>query len=140
MPKGTDPTRRLASLVSELREEREAHVSALARIDAVFEQLGIAPTAPKRLGRPPRAAAVVPLASPGGRRRPRKFKMTGNESILAFVRNAGKKGATTGEIVRHWKSEGRSGDGYTALGELVKAKKLKREPLKGQRGSRYMLP
>jgi len=30
-------------------------------------------------------------------------------------------------------------DGYTAIGELVKAKKLKREPLKGKRGSRYVM-
>jgi hypothetical protein len=28
-------------------------------------------------------------------------------------------------------------NGYKALGELVKAKKLKKEKLKGQQGSRY---
>ena len=62
---------------------------------------------------------------------------TGPESILAFVKGKGAQGATTAEIVANWKAQDRSGDGYTAAGELVKAGKLKREPLKGQKGSRY---
>jgi hypothetical protein len=66
--------------------------------------------------------------------------MSGTQSILSFVKNAGKKGATTNEIVKHWQLERRGAGVYVVIGELVKAKKLKREPLKGQRGSRYTAP
>jgi hypothetical protein len=141
MPKRTDPAQQLSSIVSDLRAERELHARALARIDAVFEQIGIAASAPKRRGRRPGPMTIAASGAPAKRRRRRrrKFAMSGNESILTFVKGAGRKGATTAEVVKHWKSEGRSGDGYTALGELVKAKKLKRESLKGQKGSRYTL-
>jgi hypothetical protein len=46
---------------------------------------------------------------------------------------------SSAEITKHWKSEGRSGLPYIALGQLVKARKLKKTDLKGQRGSQYTL-
>ncbi len=100
----------------------------------------ILPATPRRVGRPPsrKAAAASKPRVKAKRRVRRKFKVSGTASILAFVRKAGKKGATTSEIVKNWKKQRRSGDGYTTLGELVKAKKLKREPLKGEKGSRYV--
>jgi hypothetical protein len=43
------------------------------------------------------------------------------------------------EIEKHWKSEGRAGVAANLISKLVKAKRLKRMPLKGERGSRYSL-
>jgi len=123
---------RLADVITSAREE------VARRIDQIQQLLH--PVATRRPGRPPSqpVAAPAPKApAKRNRRKPGKFKLTGRESILAFVKAKGAKGATTAEIVTNWKSEKRSGDGYTAAGELVKAGKLKREPLKGQKGSRY---
>lgn len=114
-----------------------------AKQEAVGRLLEIAdvllPATPKRPGRPPRKQVVATRkAAPTRKHRTRrKFKASGTKSILAFVKNAGKKGATTAEIVKKWKKEGRSGDGYTTLGALVKAKKLKKEKIEGAKGSRY---
>jgi hypothetical protein len=61
---------------------------------------------------------------------------------LAFVKE--RKNPTSAEIFQHAKDEGRSTSAATALGKLVRNKKLKRTPLgmgipfgKGSRGSRY---
>src|SRR5205807_334006 len=120
-------------------------------LDEIFEKIGITthlaeteekpwrgrPPGQRGPGRPPMPGSGATEGKTRRRRRRRKFATSGNDSILGFVRDAGKKGATTSEIVKHWKSQGRSGDGYTALGLLVKEKKLKRENVKGERGSRY---
>jgi len=122
----------LVQVIAAAKEEGQRRIAEIQEV--------ILPTASKRPGRPPGRKTVAAPKAPAQpkRRARRKFKMSGPESILAFVKKAGKKGATTAEIVKNWKSQGRSGDGYTKLGELVKAKKLKREPLKGQPGSRYV--
>lgn len=136
-----DAASQLADLIAKLQNERQEHVDAIAKIDAAFARFGITPSAPKRRGRPRKtAAAAAPAAPPKRRKRRtrRKFAVSGLDSVFGFVKSAGKKGATTSEIVGHWKSEGRSGNGYTALGQLVKEKKLKKQPLKGGRGSRYV--
>ena len=146
MPKESATANQLATLINTLQAERQEHVDAIAQIDATFEQFGIIPSAKKRLGRPrktvitagpalPEAAAAP--AKKGTRKARRHFPVSGLDSILAFVKTAGKKGVTTAEIVKYWKAEGRSGDGYTTLGELVTAKKLKREKIEGAQGSRY---
>ena len=134
----------LAALISKLQAQRQQHEDAIANIDATFEQFGISAVPAKRLGRPRKAAKLgrspKPAAEPakkGKRKARRHFPVSGLDSILAFVKTAGKKGKTTAEIVKYWKAEGRSGDGYTALGELVTAKKLKREKIEGAQGSRY---
>ena len=141
-PPQDSTTERLVALISRLRAKREAYLDAIAEIDATFEQFGISAAPAKRRGRPAgkRNAAAGPAKKAhkqAKRRIRRKFATSGLDSILAFVKAAGKKGATTSEIVKHWKAEGRSGDGYTALGELTKAKKLKREKIEGEKGSRY---
>ena len=124
---------RLADVITSVREE------AARRIAQIQELLfSAAPTRPSRAPSQPVVAAPAPKApAKRKRRKRRKFKLTGRESIVAFVKAKGAQGATTAEIVANWKSQDRSGDGYTAAGELVKAGKLKREPLKGQKGSRY---
>jgi hypothetical protein len=141
----------LVATIQKLQAQRREHVDAIAEIDAVFEKYGIQLPERKRRGRPPGrkpgrkpgrpATAPKAIEKPSGRkgkrRTRRKFAVSGLDSILGFVRNAGKKGATTSEIVKHWKAEGRSGDGYTTLGQLVKGKKLSKENLKDAKGSRY---
>jgi hypothetical protein len=149
----------LGSLITRLQAQRQEHVQALAEIDAVFGRLGIQAQAAKRRGRPPKAQAAVaasidapaapkaqaadrmigaPLApKTRGKRKRRKFSTSGTEAILAFVKDGGAKGRTSDEINKQWKQEGRSGNAYVQIGQLTKAKKLKKEDLKGQRGSRY---
>jgi hypothetical protein len=147
----------LGSLITQLQAQRQEHVQALAEIDAVFAQLGLQPQAAKRRGRPPKAQAAAakidapaapqaqaadrmigaPAAKPRGKRKRRKFSTSGTEAILTFVKGGGAKGRTSAEINKQWKQEGRSGNAYVQIGQLTKAKKLKKEDLKGQRGSRY---
>jgi hypothetical protein len=121
----------LVEVIAAAREEGQRRI-------AEMKQVLLATPLP-RVGRPqrPKAAAKPKAPAKAQRRARRKFKITGPESILAFVKNAGKQSVTTAEIVKHWKSEKRAGDGYNALGELVKAKKLKKEKIKGAKGSRY---
>lgn len=66
-----------------------------------------------------------------------KYGLTAGELILNFV--GASSNPTTREIAQHWKREGRKGSADNALGILVKAKKLKRKKLEGQRGSTYSL-
>ena len=143
-PPQDSTTERLVALISRLQAKRQEYLDAIAQIDATFEQFGIAAAPAKRRGRPrknakpgrkPKAAATP--TKKGKRKARRHFPVSGLDSILAFVKTAGKKGVTTAEIVKYWKAEGRSGDGYTTLGELVTAKKLKREKIEGAQGSRY---
>lgn len=146
MPKG-DTGRALIEMINDLQTQRQEHVDAIATIDEVFTTCGIQPQERRRPGRPPgrkagkpvaAAAAVKDIAGRKGQRRTRrKFAVSGLDSVMGFVKSTGKKGATTTEIVAHWKSEGRSGNGYTTLTQLVKEKKLTKEKLKGAKGSRY---
>ena len=67
----------------------------------------------------------------------RKFAVSGEQSILDFVRS--KSNPMGREIEKQWSSEGRAGAAANLLSKLVKEKKLKRTPLKDERGSRYSL-
>jgi hypothetical protein len=141
----------LEALISQLQTERKEHETAIADIDKVFERFGLQPAQPKRRGRargrrPGRPRGVrsrVQAAAPAARRRTRgrgrrSFGKSGAQSVLDFVKSKGARGTTTSEINQHWKSEGRAGDAYVTLGQLVNKRQLKRENLKGQRGSRYV--
>jgi hypothetical protein len=67
----------------------------------------------------------------------RKFAVSGEQMILDFVKtNSNPIGK---EIEKHWFNEGRAGAAATLISKLVKEKKLKRTPLKDERGSRYSL-
>jgi hypothetical protein len=67
----------------------------------------------------------------------RKFAVSGEQAILDFVKS--KSNPIGREIEQHWSSEGRAGTAANLLSKLVKEKKLKRTPLKDERGSRYSL-
>lgn len=143
MPRGTDAAKQLANTISQLQAERRTHMDAVERIDALFLQFGIQAAERKRPGRPPGVKSAATPASPAvigrpaGKRTRRTFAKSGLDSIFDFVSDKGTKGATTGEINKHWKSEGRAGSAYVTIGQLVTKRKLKKRDLKGQRGSCY---
>ena len=65
----------------------------------------------------------------------KKFRVSGPQSILDFVRAGGTP--TTAQINKNWKGQGRTGSANVMIGKLIKTGKLKREPIKGERGSRH---
>lgn len=71
------------------------------------------------------------------RRTRRSFAVSGEQSILNFVK--AKSNPVGKEIQKQWASEGRAGAAANLISKLVKEKRLKRVPLKGERGSRYSL-
>ncbi len=130
----------LAATIDRLQARRREHMDAIAKIDAVFEKYGIRLPERRRPGRPPGKAGRKPgrpaAAGRKGRRRKRgTFAKPAHQSVMDFVK--GKGGATTAEINKHWKSEGRGATADTTLSQLTKQRKLKRVKLKGQKGSRY---
>jgi len=145
---GTVSPESLKGHIERLLAERKIHSDALARIDATLGQVGelLNVPAPKRRGRPPKNAAALlpaayaaPAAASGkvGRRKRRRFAMSGNESILKFVREH--RNPTTKDIKTHWDSEDRGGKVDNALSKLVKDGVLNRNPIPGERGSRYSI-
>ncbi len=119
----------LAGMIEKLQAQRKEYAAKLAEIDAIFARCGIQP-----LSAP---ASRAPAAAPVGdrRRTRRKFKVTANELILAFVKERGS--ATTAEINEHWRRNGRAGKADNTISSLVKEGKLKRKKLPGERGSSY---
>jgi len=133
----TPTTAIIATRIQQLVSERKKHADAIAAIDQTLTQIGKllgtkgpAPAAPSATAKKPTVAA--PKKS-----KRRTFTTTGAESVLAFVKKTG--GSTTKEIQKNWKSERRGGTADNTLSQLFKDKKLKRTPLKDQRGSRYTL-
>ncbi len=133
----------LQSLIRKLQAERQAHLDAIADTDEAFRSLGIKP--PKRRGRPRGTKKATARKKAGKKkvakkvRRRKKFKMSATASVLAFVKKAGKKGVPGAQISKYWKSQGRGAGCYNTIGMLVKAKKIKRMPIKGGQGSLYVV-
>ena len=67
----------------------------------------------------------------------RKFAVSGEQMILNFVKS--KSNPIGRDVESHWKNDGRAGAAANLISKLVKAKMLKRTPLKDERGSRYSL-
>ncbi|MBP7936356.1 MAG: C2H2-type zinc finger protein [Phycisphaerae bacterium] len=133
----------LVAMIDKLQAQRREHVDAIAKIDALFEKYGIQLPERKRRGRPPgrkpgRKPGRPAAAGCKGRRwKGGTFAKSGIQSVLDFVKGKGKLGATSAEINKQWKSEGRGATADTTLSQLSKQKKLKREEIKGTQGSRY---
>lgn len=134
MPRGINADK-LAATIKNLQKQRQELQREIDRIDAIFAQCGIgsaAAAAPQV-----RTVAAAP-SSGGGRRRTRgKFAKSATQSLLDVIKAAGKKGATSNELSKHWKNEGRAGEPYVALSQLAKSKKIRKQDIKGQRGSLY---
>ncbi len=122
----------LQSLVNRLKSERQSHMSAIEEIDAAFRDLGM-PAGGDGTGR----RVARPRMTGGKRRKRRRFEVSGINSVYDFIKKSGSKGVTGADIDKHWDSEGRAGSAYNMLGQLVRERKVKRNKLKGQRGSIY---
>ena len=130
--------------IQHLLEAREQHAQAITSIDATLARVGAAlggtlkaAPAVKKAAAPAKAAPAKAAPAAPATRKPGKFAVSGEASILAFIKS---KGSPVGrEIETKWKSEGRKGRAINAVSKLVHDKKLKRTPLKGERGSRYSL-
>jgi hypothetical protein len=123
--------------IQQLLDQRREHQDAIEQIDQKLEQIsGLLelPARRGRRGRPPGRPAAA--AAPAKRGRPRG-KITAEQSITKFVQKQGNP--TTREIKEHWRSERRKGTPDNTLSKMVRERKLKRQPLEGQRGSRYVL-
>ena len=133
----TDITQRIQHLL----DERLKHAEAITSIDATLARVGAAlgsnGQAPKPAAAVTKAPAPAKLISAKPKAKRREFALSGIQSILAFVKS--KSNPKGGEIEAHWKAEGRKGRAINLTSKLVKDKKLKRLPLKGERGSRYSL-
>jgi len=137
---------KLAVHIQKLVDKRQHHAEALAHLDQMLAGVGAALTgnaapakaAPARRGRPPLASAPAPVKGRKKRRKVGKYATSAEESLLAFVSQH--KNPATKELKKHYFSEGRGGTVDNVLSKLVREKKLKREPLKGERGSRYLMP
>jgi hypothetical protein len=122
--------RRLAKL-GDLVAQRDRLNAQIAELESVMGKPAAA-EAPKaaRRGRPPKAAKAP---KPAGRKR-KSYPVTAEQFVEKL---AAGKGATTAESNKAWKQAGRTGRADNTLNKMSKAGKLKREKLKGQKGSKY---
>jgi len=138
----------LQRLIRRLQQERQTHQDAIAAIDSTFQSLGITPSPAPRRGRPGRppksavagAAASAPAAKVGGRKRRRRRRGTAPDGMTAeqfLIELVKAKQLSTSDINKKWTSSGRNGRADIMLGKLVAGGKLKREKVKGERGSMY---
>src|SRR2546423_1198691 len=108
----------LAEQVRRLEASRQQHVTALAQIDQLLSHIGDAlrrmhvgqarPTEAEQSSGLEYGVGDEGAEAPSGRlgpRRYRKAELTGEQSVLALVRRQGS--ATTAEINRQWRGEGR---------------------------------
>ncbi|HXE51747.1 MAG TPA: hypothetical protein VN541_01985 [Tepidisphaeraceae bacterium] len=141
MPKG--PPFNFTKRVEQLVSERQKHAAALQKIDQTLSGLRAAlgllgEEAGAGNGSHAAPAAAPPTRGPGRPRRRRgrqKFAVTGDDMILSLARQRG--GVSTHDVKRRWADEGRGGTADNSLSRLVKVGRLKRNPIPGERGSRY---
>jgi len=130
----------LTDRIQQLLNDREQHADAIAGIDKTLEQINSLLGGVKAGRKPgPKAAAMLSAVEPPAKKglRRQRFAISGEESVLAFVKEQGKP--TSQEIEQQWTAEGRKGRAAKALSKLTREKKLKRTPIAGKRGSRYTL-
>lgn len=152
MPAVESPSN-LVELVQRLEVQKSEHAQVTAAVTSTLEEIsgllgallgGARPAGASAVSKAPQPKASVakapiarPAASPAKAGQRQKFAVSGDQSILNFVRRKGNP--TTAEIQAHWKSEGRGASADNSLSKLFREKKLKREPHKQGRGSRYTL-
>jgi TolA-binding protein len=130
----------LAEKIRQLQADRLRHAQAITQIDQVLQRVENALTTLKAMtgGRGADAATQAPVdPSQRPRRHYQKFELTGEESVLEFIRRQGHP--TTAEINANWHAEGRTGVANPILARLLKQKKVERELDPNVRGSRYRL-
>jgi len=118
--------RDLGAKIRQLQEKRARHVKAIAEIDKVLWQIRHA------LGDVEPTDADEQL-----RRRYQKYELTGEESVIEFVRI--QINPSTAQVNANWKGQGRPGVVNPILARLIKSGMLRREDDPSVRGSRYRL-
>jgi len=135
MARTTDTAAQLERLVQKLQEERQHHMEQIDEIDRTLSRLGIEPgKATKR--RTKKTKTAKKRGAPKGRGR-RRYGKTAEQFILDLLKSG--KEMTTADINAAWRKAGRPGDAATTLTKLSKDGKIKRENIKGARGSKYKL-
>jgi len=137
----------LSGQIQILLAEKQHHTEALGRIDETLQKVGLllgleASIVVRRgRGRPPKTLSATPPpvvnATPPVKGKRRWFSVTAEQSILDFISRS--ESPTTKEVNQHWKAEGRGGTADNTLSLMVKKKAIKRVPLEGKHGSRYVL-
>jgi len=117
--------RDLAAKIRQLQEDRVRHIQAIAEIDKALGQIRHVLTGIE----PQRDADERP------RRRYQKFELTGEESVIEFVRIQGNP--STAQVNAYWKGQGRLGVVNPILARLIKRGILRREDDPSVRGNRY---
>ncbi len=138
MPKYTS-MKTLDKALSKLTKQWHEHRNGLAKIQAIFSKYGINPS--KAV---PPAVQVQPEAAPAtrapsarkGKMRPR-LAVSGSNFVLDLL--GSDKVMTTAQIAAEWSRASRPGKADQPLSKLVKDKKVKREPVKTGKGSKYSL-
>ena len=131
----------LKAAVKKLQSERQERVEEVARIDAMFKELGISPPAARRRRKPAtrkaKAKKVVKKAPKKAVKRSKRgtYKKTAEEFVLGLL--AGGKQLTTAQIGAKWRQARRGGKSDNTIAKLIKKKKVTRQKLKGARGSMY---
>ena len=134
------PESDLAEKIRQLQADRQQHAQAINEIDQVLSRVEKALTDLKAMTA--RTSGSVPVGGvQTGTDRPRrhyqKFELTGEESVLDFIRREGHP--TTAEINGNWHAQGRTGVANPILARLLKRGLLERENDPAVRGSRYRL-
>jgi hypothetical protein len=153
MPRARQISASLENVITQLAEERQAHVDAVAAIAALLERWGIRLPARRRAGRRPRTRRTTARqrkAAHGAARRRRRLpgrKMTRSrapygetsDAIVKFVSKAGAKGVSSAELAAFLARRGSAQNPFATIGRLVRTKRLKKRAAKGQRGSVYVV-
>jgi len=133
----------LAEKVRQLQADRQRHAQAINQIDQVLERVENAlaalkgvPPKPRR-STPPIPQKPIAPTTPRAHRHYRKFEMTGEESVMDFVRRHGSP--TTAQINANWHAQGRTGVANPILARLLKQGRLLRQIDPSVRGSRYRI-
>ena len=135
------PESDLVEKIRRLQSDREEHAQAINEIDKVLGRVENALQALKAMttksgqATGDAGAAVDPNQKP--RRHYQKFELTGEASVMEFIRNG--ENPTTAEINANWHAEGRTGVANPILARLLKRGQLQREQDPTVRGSRYRL-
>lgn len=122
----------LSRVVADLQRQRDRHVAAIAEIDAAFARFGVKPGAKRGPGRPKGTGAKSKTSKKRGR-----YGKTADQFVLDLLKM--NKTLTTREINVRWKRAGRGGSADNILMTLTKGKQIKRENIKGARGSNYTI-
>ena len=138
MPR-SDVTAQFAKMMDKLLTQRKKHLAIIAKnsakvaeIEGLFEQFGVTLEAPKPAAKVGRPAKKMKKAT--GRLQRGHFDQTAAEFVLELLKG---KSLTTKEINAAWATTGRGGRADNTLMVLTKAKKIKRQKVKGGAGSQY---